>query len=88
MTHLSMEQLGIAPELATLALLEAAANTAALALIAVFPEIQDLDDEDDDGAELRAALDVIDKARAVALSVKRYRRALLLAQERHDPTPF
>ena len=87
MTHLSMQQLGIAPELATLALLEAAANTAALALIAVFPEIQDLD-EDDDGAELRAALDVIDKARAVALSVKRYRRALLLAQERHDPTPF
>lgn len=87
MTHLSMEQLGIAPELATLALLEAAANTAALALIAVFPEIQDLDD-DDDGAELRAALDVIDKARAVALSVKRYRRALLLAQERHDPPPF
>ena len=87
MTHLSMEQLGTSPELATLALLEAAASTAALALIAAFPEIQDLD-EDDDGAELRAALDIIDKARAVALSVKKYRRALLLAQERHDPTPF
>ena len=87
MTPLSMEQLGIAPELATLALLEAAANTAVLALVAVFPEIQDLD-EDDDGAELRAALDIIDKARAVARAVKRYRRALLLAQEQHDLPPF
>lgn len=71
MTHLSIEQLAIAPELATLALLEAAANTTVLALVAVFPEIQDLD-----------------KARAVAPAVRRYRRALLLAQERHDPTPF
>lgn len=87
MTPPSIEQLGIAPELAALAVLEAAANTAILALAAVYPEIQNLD-ECRDSFELRVALDIIDTARALAASLNRYRLAVQLAQERDDLLPF
>ena len=86
MTRPSVEQLGVAPELAALAVLEAAADTAVLALVAVYPEIQDLH-EYDDSPELRVALDIIDAARAVAASVNRYWLALHLAQERDGLLP-
>ena len=87
MTRPSVEQLWGAPELAALAVLEVAADTAVLALAAVYPEIHDLDIRDD-YPELRGALDIIDTARAVAVCVNRYRLALLLAQERDNLLPF
>lgn len=87
MTRPSVEQLALAPELAALAILEAAADTAILALAAVYPEIQNLD-EHRDSFELRVALDVIDTARALAASVNRYSLAVQLARERDDLLPF
>ena len=87
MTRPSVQQLGAAPELAALAVLEVAADTTVLALAAVYPETHDLDDHDD-YPELRAALDLIDTARAVAACINRYRLALLVAQERDDLLPF
>ena len=87
MTRPSVQQLGAAPELAALAIFEVAADTTVLALAAVYPEIHDLDNHDD-YPELRAALDLIDTARAVAACLNRYRLALLLAQERDRLLPF
>jgi hypothetical protein len=87
MTRPSVQQLWVAPELAALAVLEVAADTAVLALAAVHPELHDLDDLDD-YPDLRAALDLIDTARAVAGCINRYRLALVLAQERDDLLPF
>lgn len=87
MTRPSLEQLCVAPELAALAVLEVAADTAVLALAAAYPEIEDCD-ERDGHPELRGALDIIDSARAVAACVNRYRLVLLLAQARDDLLPF
>ncbi len=87
MTRPSVQQLWVAPELAALAVLEVAADTAVLALAAVYPETHDLDNHDD-YPELRAALDLIDTARAVAACLNRYKLALLLAQERDNLLPF
>jgi hypothetical protein len=87
MTRPSVEQLGAAPELAALAVLQVAADTAVLALAAVYPEIQDLDNHDD-YPEIRGALDIIDTAHAVAACVNRYKLALLLAQQRDELLPF
>ncbi len=87
MTRPSIEQLSVAPELAALAVLEVAADTAVLALASVYPEIQDVNNLDD-YPELRGALDIIDIARDVTSCVNRYRFALLLAQERDNLLPF
>ncbi len=87
MTRPSVEELWVAPELAALAVLEVAADTAILALAAVYPELQELDKRDD-YPEIRRALDIIDTARAVAACVNRYRLALVVAQERDDLLPF
>ncbi len=87
MTRPSVEQLWVAPELAALAVLQVAADTAVLALAAIYPEIQDLDNHDD-YPEIRGALDIIDTARAVAACVDRYELALLLAQQRDEHLPF
>jgi hypothetical protein len=87
MTRPSVEQLWVAPELAALAVLQVAADTAVLALAAVYPEIQDLDNHDD-YPEIRGALEIIDTARAVAACVNRYKLALLLAQQRDELLPF
>ncbi len=70
MTRPSVEKLWGAPELAALAVLQVAADMAVLALAAVYPEIQDLDNHDD-YPELRGALVIIDTARAVAACVNR-----------------
>ena len=87
MTRPSVEELWVAPELAALAVLEVAADTAILALAAVYPELQELDKRDD-YPEIRRALDIIDTACAVAACVNRYRLALVVAQERDDLLPF
>ena len=55
--------------------------------LAVYPEIQDLDNHDD-YPELRGALEIIDTARAVAACVNRYKLALLRAQQRDELLPF
>lgn len=91
MTRPSVEQLWVAPELAALAVLQVAAETAVLALAAVYPEIQDLDnhlDNHDDYPEIRGALDIINTAGAVAACVNRYKLALLRAQLRDPLLPF
>lgn len=81
----SVEQLWVAPELASLAVLEAAADTAILALAAVHPEMQDQDPADQTAA-LRAAVVVIEDARTLTASMARYRLTLRRA-ERND-LPF
>ena len=88
MTRLSIEQLGSAPELAVLAVLEVAASTAVLALAAVYPELQDIPDPADSTAATRAALSVIEHARALGGVLARYRRALLRQRQRDDLLPF
>ncbi len=87
MTRPSLTQLAIAPELATLVVLEVAADTAILVLAALHPEIQDLDTHDD-SPELRVALDIIEAARTVAAHVNRYKLALHLARVRDNPAHF
>lgn len=73
----SVDQLRESPDLASLAMLEMAADIAILALTAVHPDLQDRDREtDDDDVSLRAALVVIDLARSLGDSLGRYRRAL------------
>jgi hypothetical protein len=81
------DDLRAAPELAVLAVLESNINVAVLALGAAYPEIQglaDLDESDD----LRAALAIMDMARALGAAVNRYRLAIVVARERDEPLPF
>lgn len=78
--HLSSE-----PQLASLAVLEAAANVTILALAAEYPELaSDVDLREP--IELQAAGDLIELARAIALTITRYRRVLVerLAREREQ----
>ena len=70
-----VEQLSAEPQLASLAILEAAANVAILALAAEHSELGD-DDIQRDDHELHAALDLVDLARAIGITIMRYRRAL------------
>jgi hypothetical protein len=83
----SVEQLWRAPELASLAVLDAAIDMAILAVTAVYPEMQD-QDPDDQTASLRAAIVVIEDARILATSMARYRLVLARAGDRADDTPF
>lgn len=85
----SIEQLWVAPELASLAVLEVAAATAILALAAVHPEMQDGDrDPVDESEPLRAAVAVIELARDLRITLDRYRLALRRAARRDDDLPF
>lgn len=83
----SVVDLYSAPELAVLAVLEAAIDVALIALIAAHP-----DDVDDDSVspESRAAHALVEDARDVAAAVNRYRLALACARERErdDLLPF
>jgi hypothetical protein len=89
MMHLSTAQLESAPEIAVLAVLDAAANTAVLALAAVYPELQDIPAPDDvNAAPTREALSVIEHARALRVAIARYRRALLRERLRDELLPF
>ena len=83
-----LDDLHSAPELATLSLLEAAADVAIMALLAVHPDDDALDG--DPPAERRAACDLLDAARHVTASVNRYRLALVLARnrDRDELLPF
>jgi hypothetical protein len=82
----NVNDLHAAPELAVLAILETNAYVAVLALGAAHPDLQDLGDTDD--LELRAAIDVLDAARALADTINRYRLALALAKKRDELLPF
>ena len=85
----TIEQLSVAPELASLATLEVAADTAILALAAAHPDLQDGDrDPADDSASLRAAFALIDVARALGHTLDRYHRALRRAENQNDDIPF
>lgn len=85
----SVEQLYGSPELASLAMLEMAADMAVLALAAVHPDIQDRDREPrEDTASIRAALLVIDLTRSLGDALGRYRRALRRDSKRDNDIPF
>jgi len=84
----TVEQLSDAPELGSLAILDAAISTTILALGAVYPEMQ-VQDPDDQTASLRAATLVIEDAQMLAGSLARYRYVLArLSHRLHDDTPF
>jgi hypothetical protein len=83
----SVEQLLVAPELASLAVLEAAIDMAIVAIIAVYPEMQDQDPADQT-VSLRAATVVIEDGRTLAATMARYRRVLRRVHDRADDTPF
>ena len=89
MMLLSIQQLESAPEIAILAVLDAAAGTAVLALGAVYPELHDIPDPDDiNAATTREALSVIEHARALGVALERYRRVLLRERLRDELLPF
>jgi len=77
-----VEHLSAEPQLASLAVLETATNVAILALGAEYPELASIDVGLREPLELRAAVDIIELARAVAISIGRYRRALAQRHER------
>ncbi len=83
---LTAQQLATAPELAVLAVLEVALRAAILALVAAWPELNDLDDDSLD--EPRAALHLVERARDLGAAVNRYRLALATADGRQDDLPF
>jgi hypothetical protein len=84
--ELSIEQLWAAPELATLAVLDAAIDMAVLTIFSVHPEIQNAERNDSSAVE-RSALVVIEDARALAAAMARY-RLVLRRTDRADDTPF
>ena len=85
----TIEQLSAAPELASLATLEVAADTAILSLAAAHPDLQDGDrDADDDTAPIRAAFALIDVVRALGHTLDRYRRALRRVERQNEDIPF
>lgn len=83
---LSADTLMAAPELAAVAVLEAALDATIFALAAAWPELQlgyDLRLE-----EPRVALDVIEHARDLAAALRDYRRALAVERQRELDLPF
>ena len=86
--RLSIDQLGLAPELAVLTILETAADTTVLALAAAYPELQDFHDPSDYSATTLAALAVIDHARAMRGALLRYRKAMLRVRHGDQLLPF
>ncbi len=88
MTRLTTDQLGLAPELAILTVLEAAADTAVLALTAIYPELQYFHDPCDYSATTLAARAVIDHARATRGALTRYRKAMLRLRQDDQRMPF
>ena len=76
------------PQLAILAVLEAATDIAIPALGAAYPELGDLDLELHHH-ELAAARRVVDLARALAVTLRQYKRVLRDARRREeDRLPF
>jgi hypothetical protein len=81
--RLSPEKLMASPELAPLAVLDATLDVVVLALAAAWPELHSGDLAHD---EPRAALEVIEMARALAAALRRYRR--VIARHREVDLPF
>jgi hypothetical protein len=84
--RVTYEQLLAAPELASLAVLEAVLDVAGVALAAAWPELHDIHLCDHD--EPRAALDVLRRADDLVAAVNRYRLALAVADDRKNELPF
>ena len=78
------EDLSAEPQLAILAVLEAAADIAILALGAEYPELACPDVDPRNPPELRAALELVEIARALDRALGRYRRALRDARARQE----
>lgn len=79
----AVDELWVAPELASLHVLDAAIGASVVAIGAVYPEMQD-NDPDDETESLRAALVVIGDARRLAASLAAYRHVLRRLRERRD----
>jgi hypothetical protein len=73
-----------APELAVLAVLEAAVDVALVAVAAAYPD----DDEDDMPPVRRAADLLVDAGRELHAAINRYRLALVVARQRDRLLPF
>jgi hypothetical protein len=80
--------LGAAPELAALALLEAALEIASAALVAAQPELLRPDDFKPSTDSAEVALTLIEQARALRRTVNRYRIALVADPAPDGPLPF
>lgn len=87
MTRLTCEQLLAAPELASLAVLEAALDVASVALAAAWPELHDIDIACEHD-EPRAAFDILLRASNLAAAVNRYRLVLALTHTKQNDLPF
>jgi hypothetical protein len=85
--RVTYEQLLAAPELASLAVLEAALDVTGVALAAAWPELHDIDMAREHD-EPRAALDVLRRAADLVAAVNRYRLVLAVAQHRKHDLPF
>jgi hypothetical protein len=79
-------QLGLAPELGALALLEAALEVTGAALAAPQPELLQSREPSTDAAGVAAS--IIDQARTLVGLLHRYRIALVNDTEPGDPLPF
>ena len=81
-------QLCVSPELAALALLEAALEVARAALVAAQPELlrPDVFEPSTDSAQVAARL--VEQALAVRGTINRYRAALVLDPGPDGPIPF
>jgi hypothetical protein len=80
--------LGVAPELAALALLEAALEVACAALVAARPELLRPDDIEPQTDSARVASAIVRQARALRANVNEYRVALILEPHPDGPIPF
>jgi hypothetical protein len=85
-----IEQLGVAPELALLAILEVALETTVNALLPAQPEL--LAEGDHEGRSLPTpalvARGTISRCLDLAASINRYRLALSIEQPDNEPLPF
>ena len=75
------------PHLASLALLQIAADIAAGALLAIYANVES--SNEDQSGELRIARELVDLARSIAITSERYRRVLKDTRSRsEDDLPF
>jgi hypothetical protein len=84
----SVVQLGVAPELAALALLEAALEITNAALVAAQPELMRPDDFEPSTDSAQIAELLVAQALALRGTLNRYRIALVLEPGHDGPIPF
>jgi hypothetical protein len=84
----TVEQLGIAPELSALAILESALQATTAALLAAQPELLLPDDEDPSSLQARVAEEIIEQSRLLRGTINRYRLALIFEPGPDGPLPF